>query len=234
MKQLLLLAAIFFLASGARAQSTSSSWRDVTETQFAGGAPNNCSADASAAINSAISGAPAGSGVIFFPAGCYLITTQIVDTNASAFLTYLGEGTVEFRASGTPSGSVIQFGNDTTTVTDRQIENLYFNCNNINNIDGIHLDGLTHSAFDDVVIANCAGTGKAAMSTIGTNLNNYSNVYKGGTIFGTNSNGVQLGAIQPPSATGRSMERLSWSAVPATPALGLITREPVADSLVAP
>ena len=114
-----LLSAIFLLFVGVStpAQSTSHSWIDVTASPYS--AKNDCSADAGSAIGSAISGAPSGSGVIFFPAGCYLIQTQIVDKNASAYLTYLAEGNVEFRASSTtpPSNSIIQFGNHTNTVT---------------------------------------------------------------------------------------------------------------------
>ena len=191
MKKFFLLLFALFLAAGARAQSTSHSWIDVT-TFAPAGTKTDCSGSPTwgTYINSAINSAPAGSAVIFFPAGCYLINTQIVDTKSASNLTYLGFGNVELRANGA-SSSVIKFGDDTTTVGYRSIENIYFNCYN-GSIDGIDIDGLKSSAFDDIVIANCYGT--AAMRTVGTNGNNFDNVVKGGTIFGTNtSNGVQLG-----------------------------------------
>lgn len=132
--------------------------------------------------------------------------TQIVDTNSAANLTYLGFGNVELRASSSaaPSNSVIQFGNNTpTTVSYRQIQNFYVNCNN-DSIDGIDLDGLTYSAFDGITIANCKGT--APLRTVGTNTANWSNLYKGGTIYGTSSNtgGVLLGLAYPTSNGGWS------------------------------
>ena len=191
MKKLLLLTTFFFLSSSARAQSTSHTWIDVTASPFS--AKNDCSADAGPAINSAIAGAPSGSGVIFFPTGCYLINTQIVDTNAAALLSYLGEGTVQLKASTTLSPSIIQFGSDSTGVGYRKIESLYFNCNNNSSADGIDIDGLFNSEFYDVKVANCNG---AHLRTTGANISNYSNRFVGGAIYAFSSfgNGVALGS----------------------------------------
>ena len=207
MKKLLLLIFVVALASTAHAQSTSSSWIDITAFPY--NAKRDCSADAGVAINSAISSAPAGSGVIFFPTGCYLIQTQIVDTNSSAFLTYLGEGNVELRASTStpPTNSIIQFGNDTpTTVHQRKIENLKFNCNT-DAIDGVDVDGLTDSEFDGVSITYCRiPTGGATwhLRTVGLNVSDYNDAFFGGVISADqpNANGISLGANSAgPSAT---------------------------------
>jgi hypothetical protein len=193
-KALVILAVLCLSAAiSAHAQSTSSTWIDVTASPH--NAKNDCAADASSAINGAISGAPAGSGVIFFPSGCYLIQSQLTDTNSAAHLTYLGEGNVEIRASTSapPTNSIIQFGNNSSTVSLRKIVNLYFNCNG-DSIDGIDLDGLADSEFDQVSVVSCHGT--AHMRTVGTNQNNYSNTYFGGLILAdvANENGIQLGA----------------------------------------
>lgn len=203
MRKLLLLVLILFAAATAHAQSTSRSWIDVTASPY--GAKNDCSADAGPAINSAIAGAPTGSGVIFFPTGCYLIKTQIVDTNSSAWLTYVADGNVQLQASSAtpPSNSLIQFGNNSTTVTARKIQNLYFNCNGAS-IDGIDVDGLSDSEFDKVSIYACHGT--AHMRTVGTNGSNWSNKFFGGLIEsdGSGGNGVQLGTNSGANAN-------SWS-----------------------
>lgn len=199
MKKLLFLTFVLFVAISTHAQSTSSTWIDVTASPYS--ANNTCSSDAGPAINSAISHAPSGSGsVIFFPVGCYLIQTQIVDTNAGSGppytrLTYLGYG-AELRASSTspPTNSIIQFGSNSTTIRYRTIRNLYFNCNG-DTIDGVDLDGLTFSQFDDIVINGCTGTSTqrvAAMQTVGTNQSNYSNVVVGGHIFGGSYTGGVL------------------------------------------
>lgn len=182
MKKLFLLL-LALSASKVYAQSTSSTWIDVTAPPYS--AKNDCSADAAPAINSAIAGAPAGSGVIVFPTGCYLIDTQISDTNSAALLTYLGEGNVQLQASNiTTPPSIIQFGNDSTSVGYRKIKNLYFNCNTSSSSDGIDLDGLHHSEFYDVTIASCS----AGLRTTGTNTNNVSDRFFGGAIY-TGSNG---------------------------------------------
>jgi hypothetical protein len=192
-----LLSAFFVLCSavGAHAQSTSHSWIDVTASPY--NAKSDCSVDAGSAIASAINNAPAGSGVIFFPTGCYLIQTQIVDKNGSASLAYLGEGNVELRASSTtpPSNSIIQLGNDTTTVTLRKIVNIKFNCNAAS-IDGIDLDGLADSEFDSVSILSCHGSTNWHMRTVGNNQNQYGNVFIGGLIDADapDENGISLGA----------------------------------------
>lgn len=191
MKKLLLLALAFLFVSSVRAQSTSHTWIDVTASPY--NATNNCSVDAGPAINAAIAGAPSGSGVIFFPTGCYLISTQIVDTNAAAWLSYLGEGKVQLRASSSLSPSIIQLGNDSIGIGYRKIEGLYFNCNNNSSADGIDIDGLYNSEFDDVTISSCNGT---HLRTTGANINNYSNRFVGGSIYaaGSYGNGVSLGS----------------------------------------
>ncbi len=196
MKNIALCAlALFGFLQVASAQSTSHTWIDITASPYY--AANDCSADAGTAINSAISSAPAGSGVIFFPTGCYLIKTQVVDKNGTAYLTYLAEGNVELRASTTtpPTNSIIQFGNDTTTVTLRKIQNLKFNCND-DSIDGIDLDGLADSEFDAVSIFSCSGSTHWHMRTVGSNVNQYNNVFFGGLIDAdsANQNGINLGS----------------------------------------
>jgi hypothetical protein len=194
------------LAPGAHSQSTSSAWRDVVADY---GATNSCTTnvDSGPAINNAIAAVPSGTNsvVVFFPAGCYLIKTQIVDTNNQAYITYLGLGNVELRASSSnpPSNSIIQFGNDSTTVALRKIENLLFNCNG-QSIDGIDVDGLNDSEFDAVSILYCAGT--AHLRTIGNNQSN-ANLYKGGVIEGSSGNGVLIGTQ---TATG-SPSQNSWT-----------------------
>src|SRR5215469_9825354 len=191
MKKLLLLVFVLLFAASARAQSTSSSWRDVTAPPFS--AKNDCSADAGPAINSAISGAPSGSGVIFFPTGCYLINTQIVDTNPAAWLDYLGEGNVQLKASATLTPSIIQFGSDSVGVAYRKIDNLFFNCNNNSSADGVDLDGLYNSEFHDVTIAGCNG---AHLRTKGANTANYNNRFIGGAVYAASSygHGILLGS----------------------------------------
>jgi hypothetical protein len=194
-KKLLLFTLTLLLAASARAQSTSGTWTDVTASPY--NAKNDCSADAGPAINSAITNGP-GNMVLFFPVGCYLISTQIVDARTSGGtigsnvkITYFGYG-AEFRASSTspPTNSIIKFGNDSTTIRYRTIQGIFFNCNN-DAIDGVDLDGLTYSEFDGITISQCAGT--ADMRTVGTNNNNYTNKVVGGYIYATGStNGVQL------------------------------------------
>jgi hypothetical protein len=194
MKKILLAVVLFSVATSASAQSTSHTWIDITASPYY--AHNDCSADAGTSINSAISGAPAGSGVIFFPTGCYLIKTQIVDTNKNAYLTYLAEGNVELRASTTnpPSNSIIQFGNNTTTVTLRKIVGINFNCYDAV-IDGVDLDGLADSEFDGITIQACKGSSNWHMRTVGTNANQYNNVFLGGLIDADakDENGISLG-----------------------------------------
>lgn len=192
MKKLLLPALALLFAASASAQSTSHTWIDVTAAPYS--AKNDCSTDAGSSINSAIAGAPSGSGVIFFPTGCYLINTQVVDTNAAALLSYLGEGTVQLKAGSSLSPSIIQFGSDSTAVGYRKIEGLYFNCNSANtSIGGVDIDGLFNSEFYDVKIANCNG---AHLRTTGANTSNYSNRFVGGAIYAFSSfgNGVALGS----------------------------------------
>src|SRR5215472_12613093 len=199
MKKLLLLVFALSLAASARAQSTSSTWIDITAPPYS--ANNTCQAgtDAGAKINSAIANGP-GNMVLFFPVGCYLISTQIVDTRTSGGtvgtytkITYLGYG-AEFRASSTsaPTNSIMKFGDDTpTTIRFRTIQGIYFNCNS-DAIDGIDLDGLTYSEFDGITISQCTGT--AAMRTAGTNFANYTNNVVGGYIYapGPSASGVLL------------------------------------------
>lgn len=197
------IAFLVFFTGVSSAQSTSSTWIDITSTypSVPYNAPKDCSGDASAAINAAITnatpapGKPATGFVIFFPTGCYLINSRILDVNTSAAaLTYLGFGNVELRA-GTASGSIIQFGNDSTTVSLRKVVNLKFNCYS-SSIDGIDLDGLVDSEFDDVDIRACRGSSNWHLRTVGNNANNYSNVYIGGVIVAdaSDANGVSLGA----------------------------------------
>jgi hypothetical protein len=191
MKKMLLCAILLSsFVQTASAQSTSHTWIDITASPYF--AINDCTADAGTAINSAISSAPAGSGVIFFPAGCYLIKTQIVDTNVAAHLTYLGEGQVELRASvSTPPGrSMIKFGENEPTPTVvplRKIVGIDFNCNGAP-IDGIEAFGLSNSEFDGITVRGCLGTQVVA----GTHT--YNNTFLGGLIdaSGTYSNGVNL------------------------------------------
>lgn len=142
---------------------------------------------------------------MFFPTGCYLISTQIVDKNhAATGITFLGYGRVEFRAYTTtpPTNSIMQFGlDDANTIQRRKIVNIYFNCNTAT-INGINIYNLNDSEFDDVDIANCHGTATNPswhLRTVGTSTthsySNYNNVYVGGVIDadGPNENGVNLG-----------------------------------------
>ena len=187
MKKLFLLALTLF-ASNAYAQSTSSTWIDVTSAAY--GAKNDCSADAGPSINVAISHAPPGSGVIFFPAGCYLINTQIVDDNSAAWLSYIGEGNAMLLAqAGTNGQNIISFGINTTNgVAYRKINNLFFNCNNA--IRGINADGLHDSEFYDVTIAKCQSGAHLEAS----GPNSYSNRFIGGAIYSPRGvQGVTLG-----------------------------------------
>lgn len=202
MKKLLFLAVALLLAASARAQSTSDTWIDIT-TVAPSGSKTDCSSsspDWGTYINQAISNAP-GNAVIFFPVGCYLISTQIQDAHASASsgmlgtytkITYFGYG-AELRASSSapPSNSIIQFGNNSTPIRFRTIQGIYFNCNN-EAIDGIDLDGLAYSRFDGITISQC--TGSAAMRTVGTNGANYTNTVVGGNIYapGPTTSGVLL------------------------------------------
>jgi hypothetical protein len=205
MKRLLFVLLSLFVAAGARAQSTSSSWVDVTNNPAGHNVSNTCSSDAGPKINLLIAAMPAGSGVLFFPAGCYLISHQILDANSSAWITYLGSGNVQLQAgTGTaaPTNSIIQFGNNSTTVTARKIENLYFNCNG-DTIDGVDIDGLINSEFDDVSVYACHGT---AVQTVGTNSSNWSNIFLGGLIEsdGIAGSGVLIGTNAAANANGWS------------------------------
>jgi len=199
MKKLLRLLLLFAVYPAAiHAQGTSSAWLDVT---YDYGADNLCTAgtDDGPKIQNAINAVGANGGVVFFPPGCYLVSTQIVDTNSSANgITYLGFGRVQLRAgtgSAAPSHSIIQFGNDSTTITRRKIVNLEFNCNT-SSIDGVDIDGLTDSEFDDVDILSCHGGSNWHMRTVGANTSDWSNVYVGGVIDAdaSNENGISLGS----------------------------------------
>lgn len=188
MKKLCLLV-LTLLASSAYAQSTSSTWIDVTAPPYS--AKNDCSLDAGPPINSAIAGAPAGNGVIFFPTGCYLINTTIVDTNSAAWLTYLGEGnTMLYAKTGFLPSYLMSFGNGTISVGFRKIKNLFFNGNN--NARCAVLNGLYNSEFYDVTFAHCT----FALLTNNTgNANNSGNRFFGGAIFTGNHDwsGISLG-----------------------------------------
>jgi len=204
MKRNLILLALCLLAKTAQGQSSSSSWIDVTVPPYS--AKNDCSTDAGGKINLAIDAVPsAQSGVVFFPAGCYLIGTQVVDHNyAAAGITFLGFGRVEFRAykAEPPTNSMMQFGlDDTNTIQRRKIVNIFFNCNSAM-VDGIDIYNLVDSEFDDVDIVGCHGTEvrpswhlRTVGASAGRSYSNYSNVYIGGVIDadGPYENGVSLG-----------------------------------------
>src|SRR5262245_3973361 len=107
MKKLLIVLGLLLFASSAHAQSTSSTWIDITAAPYS--AKNDCSVDAGAKINSAIANDTRGNLVLFFPVGCYLISTQIVDTRTTGGtvgtytkITYWGYG-AEFRAAQGPN-----------------------------------------------------------------------------------------------------------------------------------
>lgn len=172
---MLVAVSFFALCGSVRANTDPPTWLDVTNY----GADPSCTSDSGSAINSTISAASAPGQVIFFPKGCYLINTQIVDTNSTPGLTYLGFGRVELSAGSSLSGSIIKLGNDSTTITRRRLDDLYFECNSRSGIDGIDLDGLTNSEFVNIEIRDCANFG---LRTVGSNNNNYQDVFEGGGI----------------------------------------------------
>ena len=186
----ILSATFFFLVAGSvRANTDPPTWLDVTSLPSGPNAVPGCVSDSGPGINNAISLATSPGTVIFFPTGCYLIATQIVDTQQVGGITYLGFGRVELSAGcvGTTclSGSIIKFGGNnssTQTVSRRRIEDFYFECNSRSGIDGIDIDGLTNSEFINVEIRDCATFG---LRTVGSNANNYKNIFEGGGVATT-------------------------------------------------
>lgn len=188
--------ALLFLALTVSSVSAQTNWFNIQSAPYS--ANYKCAADAGPAINQAISDASAAMAtnnaagwVIYFPPGCYQIKTQIVDS-ATSGLTFLGLGRVELSAGSGLSGSIFQFGDNTHTASRIRLSNLYLECNSLSNIDGVLVDGLTNSQFDDVEIRNCTGY---AIRTVGTNVNDYSNVFEGGGVSATanGANGIYLG-----------------------------------------
>lgn len=178
---------IFFAAPTLRANTDPPTWIDVQNF----GADPACLNDSGPAINNAIASvAPNSTGsVIFFPTGCYLINTQIKDISSARGINYLGFGRVQLKSSFNLATSIMQFGDDTHTAVRRRIEDLYFVCGSQTGVTmGITLDGLTFSQFDNVEFQGC-GYG---MTTVGNNLENYSNVFEGGGLS-SGVNGIYLG-----------------------------------------
>lgn len=200
MKKLFLFALFILLVPTSRANSDPPTWLDITNLPSGPSAVPGCASDAGPAINNAISLASAPGTVIFFPTGCYLINTRIVDNRGSVYgITYLGYGRVELEAGNSLTGSIMLLGGEnpsTNTVARRRISDIYFECappsGSQPSIDGIDLDGVVNSVFDDVEIRDCPNTG---MSTVGTNTNNWQNVFDNGGVvtYSNAANGIYLG-----------------------------------------
>jgi hypothetical protein len=201
MKKLLLFVFLLTIVPASRANSDPPTWLDVTNLPSGPSAVPGCASDAGPAINNAISLASAPGTVIFFPTGCYLINTRIVDNRGSVHggITYLGYGRVELQAGNSLTGSIILFGGETpstNTVDRRRISGIYFECSPPSgtqpSIDGVDLDGMINSVFDDVEIRDCPNTG---LNTVGTNGNNWQNVFDAGVIvaYSNGGNGAYLG-----------------------------------------
>ncbi|HME12720.1 MAG TPA: hypothetical protein VKF79_07670 [Candidatus Acidoferrum sp.] len=189
--KVMLLAVLTLLAAVGTNATAPTTWIDVVDTY---GADPTCTKDAGPAINSAIAGVSGAGGVLFFQTGCYLIQTQILDTNAMApsfsapGITYLGYGRVTFLAGAGLTGSIMQFGDGNHIVRHRKISNIVFACgpdnppgNAAGFTVGLKLDGLTNSEFDDVEIRRCSNFG---LETFGDNPNNDVNFFGGEVIAG--------------------------------------------------
>jgi hypothetical protein len=193
------LCVLFLLLAPAKVNAGPSTWLDITNLPSPPSAVPGCAIDAGPAINNAISLASMPGTVIFFPTGCYLIDTQIVDNRGSVYgITYLGYGRVELQAGNSLTGSIMLFGGDNValnTVSRRRVSNLYLECQTPSGgqpgIDGIDLDGFVNSVIDDVEIRDCPNYG---MRTMGNNNSNFQNVFDNGLIvtYIQNAKGVLL------------------------------------------
>src|SRR5215813_6854280 len=233
MRSLSLAVLLLLAACSARAQL----YIDITKTPYSANSTCGAGTDAGTIINQAITdilnqsvNSYAAGSTIYFPPGCYLIKTQIVDPGilsnghgSGIGITYLGFGRAELQAASTLTGSIMKFGDDTPhTAIRRHLENLYFECNAVSGVDGIQIDGLVNSEFDDIEIRNCT---TYEMRTVGTNTANYQNVFNGGGVvtystagngiflnYGTNHwifNGTKISS-QATSSTGTGMDLEGW------------------------
>lgn len=80
-------------------RASGSPWFDVTSPAFLGGAKGNGITDDTAAIKAAIASLPASGGVIFFPAGNYIVSSSLPIANNTL---YLGASLSQF-VSGAPA-----------------------------------------------------------------------------------------------------------------------------------
>ena len=196
---LLALASLTLLATSAL---SSTGWTDVTAAPYSADYKCTSGTDDGPAINQAILDASAsitlnnaGGWVIYFPPGCYQIATSIVDAVTNGGITYLGFGRVILSAvpkSGVNPATIIKFGDDSHTTYRRRLSNFWFECNGLSNTDGIEIDGLKDSEFDDIEIRDCSGY---ALRSVGTSTDNYSNVFEGGgpLTSSTSGKGFYLG-----------------------------------------
>jgi len=206
MKKLFLLVLFLSVAASARAQL----YIDVTQSPYS--ANKTCASDDGGIINQAITDAlnqsvntyAAGS-TIYFPPGCYLINTQILDPGllsnghgGGIGITYLGFGRAVLQAGSTLTGSIIKFGDDTQdshgnyihSPSRRHLSTLYFECGGLS-VDGIDIGGLYNSEFDDIEIRDCA----TGINTVGNNPSRWGISIEGGLVGASTAagNGVTVG-----------------------------------------
>lgn len=193
-----LLLLVLFSCSSVHAQL----YINITQAPYS--ANSQCASDAGPAINQAITDsvnqgehAYASGSQIYFPPGCYLINTQIQDTgivNINAIgISYLGFGRAMLQAGSTLTGSIMKFGDDTHVPSRRHVAGILFQCSTtIPNLDGIDIDGLVNSEFEDIEIRDCTNY---AIQTVGTNTHRDGISFEGGTIVGNtaHANGVFAG-----------------------------------------
>lgn len=201
MRTIILLAIGLLAGSAVHAQL----YIDVTQSPYSANA--TCASDAGPAINSAITAALnestltyATGSTIYFPAGCYLINTQITDPGVLSNghgvgigITYLGFGRAVLSAGSSLTGSILKFGTNTATASRRRLESLYFECNSVSGVDGIDINGLVNSEFDDIEIRDCKGNGIATVGTNSQGLDHLSIVGGVITASGNSSWGIYAG-----------------------------------------
>ncbi len=151
------------------------------------GAAGDGSTDDTAAIQAAITAAATGSGIVYLPAGIYIISANLT---IAATTRFIGDGKALSQIKATSLCTrILEF---TATLVRCGVEQLYLNCNGVAT-SGIYGASLSHSTFRTIQIsgAKAVGTNPAAIM-IGATAGGWDNYFDDVDVNGCAADGVYL------------------------------------------